>query len=75
MLFRSRAEVLLDEAESLAVRVGSALWEGWCVLEAVRLGTAPARDRPHLLDRAATLAATSGSVRLARAVERAGECA
>lgn len=69
---RERAGTLLDGAESLAVRVGSALWEGWCVLEAVRLGTAPARDRPHLLDRAAALAATSGSVRLARAVERAG---
>lgn len=70
---REDAEVLLDAAESLAVRVGSALWEGWCVLEAVRLGTAPAPDRPQLLDRAAALAATSGSVRLARAVERASK--
>lgn len=61
----------LDTATAIAQRTRSALWEGWCTLEAVRLGIGPTSERHRRLERAAQLAARAESERLTRAVASA----
>lgn len=62
------AAARIDAALELARRAGSALWEGWCSLEATRVRPMRPAARRSLLDRAADLADAAGSIRLATAV-------